>query len=599
MIRHIRNAAAAALLVPFLGGCDTGILDVSPRDQLSEDMVFADPNLTEAFLNEIYRGMYHGFNLLMLASLTDEAKLNHGWGSDVIAQGLLGPSVRAADPIGWCCRLHHLDWSDNYARIRQANIFLSQIDGAEINEGLRNRMKGEALFLRANMYHNLVRMFGGVPLITHVYGLDEDYQVARNSFEETIAFILADADAAAELLPLSHSGANVGRATSGAALALKSRILTYAASELFHANPSGRAETGYTSAQDRAALWRAAKDAAREVMDLGEYALFRPNPASPEEATQNYADLFLQKTSEEAIMSRFFLVSKPEGGWDSHHPGLHNGPNGYHNWGGNTPLQNLVDDYLMADGSRFDWSNPAHAAAPYENRDPRFYASILYDGAQWRERPVNVKPLDPHGIVQTFRELRLPDGGTVPGLDTRAGPVEDWNGSYTGYYLRKAIDPTVNHQFTRQDVPWIFFRYAEILLNYAEASIELGELGDAHYALNQIRRRAGMPDLSAGLGQAALREAYRNERRIELAFEEHRFFDVRRWMIGPEVLSQPARGINIFLEGANRLDRDTWRNHRYEVSVVQQRAWDDKLYFMPIQRDEMNRNTALVQNPGY
>jgi hypothetical protein len=209
---------------------------------------------------------------------------------------------------------------------------------------------------------------------------------------------------------------------------------------------------------------------------------------------------------------------------------------------------------------------------------------FLHDGSQWRERPVNVQPLDPHGIVQTFRELRLADGSTVPGIDTRSGPIEDWNGSYSGYYLRKFIDPTINAQFTRQDVPWIFFRYAEVLLNYAEASIELGELGDAVDALNQIRRRAGMPDLTAALGQAGLREAYRNERRVELAFEEHRFFDVRRWMIAPEVLSQPARGINIYLEGANRIDRHTWRNHRYEVSVVQQRAWDNRHYFMPIHR---------------
>src|SRR5690606_7221900 len=105
-----------------------------------------------------------------------------------------------------------------------------------------------------------------------------------------------------------------------------------------------------------------------------------------------------------------------------------NGPNGYHTWGGNTPLQNLVDDFRMADGSEFDWSDPAHAAAPYENRDPRFYASILYDGAQWQQRPEDVQELDPYGIIQTYRELRLSNGEVQYGLDTRAGPIEDWNG---------------------------------------------------------------------------------------------------------------------------------------------------------------------------
>jgi hypothetical protein len=145
-------------------------------------------------------------------------------------------------------------------------------------------------------------------------------------------------------------------------------------------------------------------------------------------------------------------------------------------------------------------------------------------------------------------------------------------------------------------VPWIFFRYAEVLLNYAEASIELDEVGDALTALNQVRHRAGMPDLAAGPG---LRDEYRNERRIEMALEEQRFFDVRRWMIAPQVLSKDASGINIFLEGASRADRSTWRNYRYETHSIQPRAWTDKMYFMPISRDEMNRNPSLTQNPGY
>src|SRR5207302_8687685 len=166
-----------------------------------------------------------------------------------------------------------------------------------------------------------------------------------------------------------------------------------------------------------------------------------------------------------------------------------------------------------------------------------------------------------------------------------------------------------------EQVPWIFSRYAEVLLNYAEASIELNELADAISALNQIRVRAGMPVFSAALGQAALRDEYRNERRIEMAFEEQRFFDVRRWMIAPQVLSRPATGINISLTGANRLDRSTWTNYRYQTATIQDRAWSNTsckldqdpkndfsdvcMYFMPIPRDELNRNGLLKQNPGY
>ena len=255
----------------------------------------------------------------------------------------------------------------------------------------------------------------------------------------------------------------------------------------------------------------------------------------------------------------------------------------------------------MADGSKFDWNNPARAAAPYANRDPRFYASILYDGAPWRTRPTDAQKFEPNNMIETFRALTYVDSGTtkvVAGLDTRDGPIEDWNGGYSGYYIRKFVDPTVDHQFVVQQVPWIFFRYAEILLNYAEASIELNELGDAMTALNQIRRRAGMPEFS-GLDQATLRDEYRNERRVEMAFEEQRFFDVRRWMIAPQVLSKNAGGINIYLDGDSPTDRSTWRNYRYETYDVQQRAWNDKMYFMPIRLDELNRNNLLKQNPGY
>jgi hypothetical protein len=600
MRRYIQIIAAAALVLSGPTGCN-GILDVTPKDQLSGGAIFADPNLAETFLNDIYRGMGHGLYEIMLSSITDETHFIHDYQTSKVVQAVITSSDRGAIDDG---RYNHFDWSDNYSRIRQANIFLSQIDGASFDQAWKDRMKGEAYFLRAYFYHNLMRMYGGVPLITKVYGLNDDYNVARNSFKETVDFIVADADQAAALLPVSHSAANLGRATKGAALALKARVLLYAASDLYNENPSDSAFTGYTTPQDRLALWRAAKNAAQAVMDLGVYGLFRPT-AAPGEAAKNYGDLFLQRISEEVIMSRFFLTSR--GGTDGSHPGRDNGPNGYHTWGGNTPIQNLIDDYRMADGSKFDWNNPAHAAAPYQNRDPRFYASILYDGAPWRERPGDVKNLDPLGLIQAFRGLRLPDGSMVGGLDTRQSPIEDWNGGYSGYYIRKMIDPTINHQFTRQQVPWIFFRYAEILLNYAEAAIELNELGDALNALNQIRRRAGMPVFSAALGQAELRDEYRNERRIEMAFEEQRFFDVRRWMIAPQVLGQPARGINIFLDGDNRVDRSTWRNYVYqfrdpttgEPISIQQRAWNDKMYFMPIHRDELNRNSLLKQNPGY
>jgi hypothetical protein len=591
MRRYLRSTAAAAFVLVGLAACDNSVLDLTPKDQLSNEVVFSDPNLAETFLNDIYRGMGHGIYEIMLSSMTDESHFIHNYNTEKVVQSIITPGDRGAVNDG---RFNHFDWSDNYSRIRQANTFLEGLAGAEFDAELKQRMEGEVRFLRAYFYHNLLRMYGGVPLITQVYGLNDEFLVARNSFAETVDFIVEDAEAAAALLPTAHSGSNVGRATKGAALALKARVRLYAASDLYVENPSGMAETGYTGSVDRTALWRAAKDAAQDVIDLGVYSLFRPEPA-PGEAWENYAEIFLQKNSSETILNRYFLVTKTDGS----DPGQHNGPNGYHTWGGNTPIQNLVDDYRMADGSKFDWSNPAHAAAPYENRDPRFYGSILHDGAEWRVRPTDVIALDPYGIIQTFRELRLPGGAIQGGLDTRDSPIEDWNGGYSGYLLRKFIDPTVNAQFDNQEVPWPFFRYAEVLLNYAEASIELNELGDAVGVLHQIRRRAGMPESFGALGQAALREEYQNERRVEMAFEEQRFFDVRRWMIAPEQMAEDAGGINIFLEGTDPVDRSTWTNYEYETHVIQERGWNDALYFMPIHQDEMNRSDMLTQNPLY
>src|SRR5699024_1581727 len=191
------------------------------------------------------------------------------------------------------------------------------------------------------------------------------------------------------------------------------------------------------------------------------------------------------------------------------------------------------------------------------------------------------------------------DGSTTtrPGVDTRNGPVEDWNGTWTGYHMIKAIDPNVQHYQETQEVPWRFFRYAEILLNYAEASIELGEEADARWAINKIRDRAGMPDITDT--GAELMERYRNERRIEMVFEDQRFWDIRRWKIAPEVMSENRRAIEITVEATDVNDRSTYFNYQYSVYEWGEMNWHDKMYFMPIHTEEMNRNEKLIQNPHY
>src|SRR5881227_3040486 len=273
---QVRITTAAVLVLLGLTSCN-GVMDVTPKDQFADEAVFTDPNLAQAFVNDMYRGLGHGLYEIMLASVTDESHFIHNYNTEPVVKSIITSSDRGAIDDG---RFAHFNWGPTYSRIRQTNIFLSMIDATTFDDALKQRMKGEVFFLRAYFYHNLMRMYGGVPIITKVYGLNEDYQAARNTFQETVAFIVANADSAAALLPLSYSGIDLGRATKGAALALKARVRLYAASELYNMNPCGQSENCYAGPQDRAALWRAAKDAAKAVMDLGIYGLFRPSPAN-------------------------------------------------------------------------------------------------------------------------------------------------------------------------------------------------------------------------------------------------------------------------------------------------------------------------------
>jgi hypothetical protein len=579
-----------AIIFITVSGC-TKKLDIVPLDQITSAAVWQDVSLMQAYVNDVYRGIGYGeFNSTSgMSVLTDEAIWTNG--AKPIVQSTITPSN--LDIIGGS-RFSYLVWGTLYSYIRRCNMFLENTKSSTVTDKAQlDRLRGEIYFLRSYFYHNLMRVNGGVPIITQVYGLDDSTSIARNTFAETVDFIVKDADSAAALLPLSFTGVDVGRATKGAALALKSRVLLYAASDLYNINPSGKPEFGYTDGgAGRTARWQAARDAAKAVMDMGIYKLYGADPAPGDSTAKNYSDLFLSKTNDEIIMNRFTSVNN-----SAPNVALWFSPNGYDGYGENSPIQQMVDAYEMKDGSKFSWSIPEEAAHPYENRDPRFYASIFYDGAHWRERWDDGKPFDPVGIIQAFKTLTLPDGSVLAGIDTRNGPIESWNGSYSNYYLRKFVDPANNLLSSSQEIPWPFFRYAEILLNYAEASIELGLEDDARNALNQIRRRAGMPEFTSSLTGAAFMNEYRNERRIEMAFEEQRFFDIRRWMIAPQVMNEDAKGIEISVKGTNRADRSTYHDYQYKVIDIQPRHWDDKMYFVPIPFDEMKRNPKLIQAP--
>lgn len=604
MKRLIYIAIAGFFLLQGIS-CSKNILNVTPKDQFSDATVWNDPNLIETYVNNIYGGIPHGFSDIMMSSLCDESMYNADFGTSNVTKSLISPSdLSIFDANYWTSmRTKLVNWANVYKYVRACNLFFEKIGKANVTDpALKSRLTGEVHFLRAYLYFDLVSMYGGVPIITKAYTLTDSFDVARNSFADCVSFITQECDSAAALLPVQETGSNDGRATKGAALALKARILLYAASDLYNSNASwapGYAHpelVGYVGG-DRTARWQAAKDAAKAVMDLGVYQLYKPDPASASEATQNYSDIFLQMHTSEDIFVRYF-TTKVDENWDGYNPGLYNQPNGYHCWGSNCPTGQMVDAYEMSDGSKFDWSNPAEAADPYSNRDPRFYSSILYNGEQWRQRPADVQPRDPKGIIQTgFWEKWNSATNSVdliPGLDTRKSPIEDWNGTYTGYYMKKFMDPTVDAQFTKQVQPWRYIRYTEIVLDYVEACIELGQDAEAKTYLNMIRQRAFMPPItSSGL---QLLDDYREERRVELAFEDQRYFDVRRWMLADSAYAD-AKGIQIIYP--LNPDHTTSANPIYTVTVVQQRAWNPRFYFLPIQLDEMNRNSKLIQNPLY
>jgi hypothetical protein len=548
--------AGAVGLAGMLAGCNSDFLDVTATDRISDDAIVSDSSLFEDYVINRYMGVRlqdkeaegtppgfgRGFEYALWATLTDEAIYNNDDNTWVIQRGLLAP-----ENTGIAGTL----WSRSYRSIRECNYALEQMAEVEMTQSRKDLLTAELKFIRAYRYHDLVRNYGSVVLMgDKVYNLGDDLTddalFQKSSIADGINYIVAQLDEAAAGLPASNSSSwALGRATKGAALALKSRILLYAASPLYNAGS-----------------WQTAADAAKAVMNMG-YSLH-----------PDYQSLFLTSSSSEIIFERLYVIG-------ARHVCLEisNGPNGYGGWAGNTPLQNLVDAYEVKvdddTAEPFDCDNTTHATAPYENRDPRFYASILYNGAEYRGRN-----------VETF---------TPGGQDSKDGK-DNWNASKTGYYLRKFIDDDlpINNPWDVAGIqPWIYLRYAEILLNYAEAQNEaVGPDASVYEAINAIRERANMPELPAGLSQSEMRDAIRRERQVELAFEEHRFYDVRRWMIAMETENEPAYGINITKSG-NTLT--------YERKVaLDGRKFEQKHYWLPIPRAEIQSSgNKLEQSPNY
>ncbi len=614
MNKIIRNIVLIIALSAMFSACKKDFLNTLPLDKPPASTVWADPSLSEAFVTDIYNVYHDGIlNQESMDCITDNALYNFGRAD--IMEGNISPSS-----TGWVNNTY--EWGEMYFRIRATNLALENLASATFDSAIVNRLKGESYFLRAHCYNQLLRYYGGVPIIKSSYSLNtSDFTIARNTYAECVDAIVSDLDSATMLLKGKSLG--LGRATSDAAMALKSRVLLYAASDL-HDMLTAKSKSallngfsnpellGYVSG-DQKERWQKARDAAQAVIDLGTYGykLDLAAPATKDEAIANYKDVYLSRNGgeKESILSKYYVNASTDD-WGSWYP-RNNTTNGYHGWTSSEPTQNLVDNYEMMDGTKFDWSKPEQAADPYVNRDPRFYASILYDGTPWKPRTTDGAGVDPYGEIQfgTYEVGTAGSATTYFGLDTRNSSIENWNGTRTGYSIRKFTNDNMSlvDMNNRQQVPSIQIRYTEVVFNLIEASLELGDEATAKTWLNKIRFRSGMPAVTET--GPALVARYQNERNIEMLFEEQRFYDARRWMLAPQTLGQKVRIMTITGKLKPGKTVTTYRystdNYDYTYRVqniesgVENRSWDDKLYFPPIKLDEMNKNKKLIQNPGY
>lgn len=517
-------------------------LDKAPLDKYSDAAVWQDETLIKAFVNNVYRSVpTGGFGGLpvYLSALTDESKII-GVGFD--SQFNAGEATPSNIPSAFN------NWNAYYSLIGKCNIFLDRIQGSGIDEQIRTRMIGEIKVLRAYAYFRLASFYRDVPIITKPLDLSDNLDVPRDSYDNVVTFVVTELDQAADLLPTDYAAADKGRITKGAALAVKSRALLYAASPLN--NPS-----------NDLSKWQKAADAAKAVIDLGVYSLY-----------SNYKDLFLLL----AAYNSEIIWQRPYNNLVDFELAVEVAlyPTGSNGRAQITPIHNIVADYETVNGLKPEDDPDYDPQNPYVDRDPRFYATILYDGAPFKNR-----------TIDTF----VPGG--VDGNEAVVGSVTV---PRPGYYLRKFMDESITDPLESRigNTPWTFFRYAEILLNYAEAKYFLGDEDIAREYLNKVRSRPGveMPDVTES--GDALFDRIVNERRIELAFEEHRFFDVRRWKIADEVLNVNALEMHI------AKDPDTGVKTYTVREFLPERTFLDKMYLLPIPQSEIER-TSFTQNPGY
>ncbi|MDW5288049.1 RagB/SusD family nutrient uptake outer membrane protein [Formosa sp. PL04] len=568
-MKNIKIIYIAALCILFTALSCSDVLDTESSDAFAEDLIYNDPAQVERLVYTMYNSTESwGFNKQQwwsrrfnIENASYESKFNFNDLDLFRLQAGLN-----ANNAG----IFNEKWGNYFDYVRLTNEFLDNIDtsGAmEVDPDKVNMLKGEVLFLRANLYAKLLNFYGGVPIMEHALGLNDDFNLTRNTYEECVNFIVNDLNQAMELLPETRSSGDFGRATVLSAAAVKSRTLLYAASKLHDPNV---APSGPLFDYPIASKWQDASDAALNLINMvGGRNLI------PVTDAEGYQKLFLSP-NDDILFARPYGSMYYDFGTDVNSlPDQTQSPSGYGGWALSSPTHNFALQFNMADGSTtnggtFDPNNPN------ANRELRYYANLNYNGAMFRGRDVQYYLSEDPNVYPN-------------GLDSPEGLGNVLHSSKTGYNIRKFQDESLN-QLTdiSPQRPFILYRLAEVYLNYAEAQFQLGNEGESRLYLNKVAQRALLPEITAS-GQE-LYEAIKRERRIELAFEGHSFFDDRRWM-DVDHLGFDMKGL--------KWTKATDGTVSFKEVTVLTRPWFPNEFYLPIPASEIEKAPNLIQNDGY
>lgn len=531
--------AAGIICLLILQSCGE-FLDTTPTDRISDKLVWEDEGTIELYVNTFYAYLdrYGNFGSDQFnGSLTEGLTETLKYGSYAAGSKAGDANRYVFNPESMSPTTNLLSvWRPTYERIRRVNEFLIGLDRfSQLEEGKNQVIEGQARFFRAFLYFQLAKRHGGVILYTD---LDFEKDKNRSSAEETWNLIQEDLDFAISVLPESWSGADQGRVTKGAALGFKSRAMLYAE------------------------RWEEAKKAADEVFALNLYALM-----------DEYDDAWKGGNSE-SMLEYNYLTTDPNHTFDKDYATF----NEIINQGGSgVPTQEMVESYERMDGTEVDWSpwhtdQPINEIPPYDELEPRFHSTVIYHGAEWQGKIMENSVNGENGQYMDYREDTYTKGRTV-----------------TGYYLRKWRDESHTDLLTYNSTQaWVELRLAEIYLNRAEASYRLGDQSNALKDINVIRSRAGLPNLE-GLSGEELWERIRQERKIELAYEGHLYWDMRRWRLAEKEYNHyRVHGMKI---------RKAGDGYTFEVvdADLEDRVFLPKWYVFPVPYDELANNAAIEQ----